>query len=107
MQTIKLMMKDYYVTITPVTLASLGRAGGKGVGNAGTVAGAASMGLPASVFNLTDLINRYPGIKQSSLNGSPYLTNNLVASSIITPIIISTAQAAYNPARDSHPISLS
>ena len=54
------------------------------------------------LFNLTDLINRYPGIKQNGFSTE----TNFVASSIITPQIISSAQATYNPARDAKPISL-
>ena len=61
-----------------------------------------SQAAPAqSLFNLTDLINRYPGLKQ---DGSAF-SINYSANSIITPQLIANAQATYNPARDSKPIT--
>lgn len=53
------------------------------------------------LFNLTDLINRYPGLKQ----GPSSFNIDYNANSIITPQLILNAQATYNPARDSKQIT--
>lgn len=62
-QTVKLKIKDYYITIVPVTLALVQSPNGiRSVAAAGKINTNTNSNF-ASVFNLTDLINRYPGIK--------------------------------------------
>lgn len=51
---------------------------------------------------MSDLINRYPGIKQEGYS----FGFNPVASSVVTPIMIANSQALYNASRDARPISL-
>lgn len=53
-----------------------------------------SVKTATNTLNLTDLINRFPGINKDR-NYRMY--NSYVASSIITPQIIATSQAQWTP----------
>lgn len=99
-QTVKLSLNKYQVMLFPVTLAFTQRLSPSSLSMLCNYIESQAAPAP-SPFNLTDLINRYPGLRQ---NASAF-NINYNSNSIITPQLIANAQATYNPARDSRPIT--